>query len=335
MRRFNVLRCVPILVAALCATGCGAEQSGVASTTIPPKTSVTTLSGARPTKTWVFVSDPGTSQLFVYDLPKLHLVQIVTGFTQPLGECSDNKGDVWVTDGSAKTIYKLLHSGKVVDQLSDTSGYPDGCAWDPKTGNLAVTNILGGNSQSGAVLVYHRASGTPNVYYNRKQWYYNFAGYDDSGNLFFDGRDVRGKFILSELAVDANQAKTETISGGQLYEPGMVEWDSASNELVVGDQSCSNQQASCVYRMTIRKSAAAIVGMTPLQNSSGGAVCDLIQGVLWKNAVVGSDFNICGSKSSATYVWPYPTGGLPSSSKAGDASQPFGAAISTASGDDR
>lgn len=294
-----------------------------------------TKPGVRPTKTWIFVSDPGTSQIFVYDFPKLHLVEILNGFTQPLGECSDNKGNVWVTDGAAKMIHKLLHSGKVAQQLSDASGYPYGCAWDSKTGNLAVTNILSTGSQPGVLLVYHKASGTPNLYSNPKQWYYSFAGYDDLGDLFFDGLDVHGKFILSELAVDANQPNTLTISGGRLYNPGMVEWDSASNELVVGDQTCDNQQVSCIYRMTIAKKMASIVGKTMLQNASGGAVCDLIQGVLWKKSVVGSDFNICGSGPSATYVWPYPAGGSPGSTRAKEATQPFGAAISTASGESR
>jgi hypothetical protein len=259
-------------------------------------------------------------------------VQILTGFAQPQGECSDNKGDVWVTDGSGKTVYKLIHSGKVVQHLNDATGYPVGCAWDSKTGNLAVTNLFGSSTQSGAVLVYHKAAGTPNLYYNPKQWYYDFAGYDGSGNLFFDGRSPQGKFMLSVLAVNANQAKTVTISGGRLYNPGMVEWDSASHELLVGDQNCGNQQASCIYRMTVAKNAATIAGKTTLQNAAGGAVCDLIQGVLWKNNVVGSDYNFCGSGSSATYVWPYPAGGPPKSSNGRNQTQPFGAAISTVSG---
>lgn len=285
------------------------------------------------TTTWVFVSDPGTSQVYVYDLPKLQLVEIVTGFTQPQGECSDDKGDVWVTDGKSKTIYKLLHSGKIVGKLSDSYGYPDGCAWNPKNGNLAVTNLLGTTSGSGAVLVYHQASGTPNLYYNPKQYYYNFASYDGSGNLFFDGRTVGGKFVLSELAVNAGQAKTIAISGGRIYNPGTVDWDAASHELVVGDQSCANKTQSCIYRMTIATNKATIAGQTMLENASGGPVCDLIQGALWKRTIVGSDFNYCSSGPSSSYVWPYPGGGEPTSGNHKNVSQPFGAAISSASGE--
>lgn len=277
-------------------------------------------------KDWVFVSDPGTSEVYIYTLPELKLIEIVTGFTQPQGECADEKGDVWVTDGSGQTIYEVQHSGKIERHLSDTYGYPDGCAWNPKTGNLAVMNLLGVGSAPGAVLIYHHAAGTPNVYSNPNQFYYNFGSYDSAGNLFFDGRNANGKFVLSELSVNAGKAKSLFISGGKIYYPGLVQW--SSNDLNVGDQNCGNQTVSCVYRLTVSKAGGAIVGQIKLQNSGGGQVCDLIQGVIWKGHVVGSDFDLCGSLPSATYVWPYPGGGQPTAHNAQNDSEPFGAAIS-------
>ncbi len=281
---------------------------------------------------WVFVSDPASGQVYVYTLPTLKLIQIIQGFTQPLGECSDNKGDVWLTDGSARTIYKLLHSGRIDGRLSDTNGYPNACAWDPKTGSLAVMDQLGVSSHSGAVLIYHHASGVPNIYYNPKQFYYNFGGFDSAGNLFFDGRTAAGAFVLSELPVNASQAKTIRVSGGKIYTPGMVQWDAATDELVVGDQNCGNQPVSCIYQIKIGNDRGTIAGQTKLRYSSGGEVCDLVQGVLWKKSVVGSDNNLCGSRSSGTYGWPYPGGGPPTSQNVRYDSQPFGTAISSAPG---
>jgi hypothetical protein len=335
MKIFNALNKASIFFTVSVLAGCGAQQVAPSTSIVPNALTVHSAIAkhdGKPTKNWVFISDPGTSEVYIYDLPELKLVEIVTGFTQPQGECNDNKGDVWVADGSGKAIYKLEHSGKVLQTLSDTYGVPDGCAWDPKTGNLAVFNLLGTNSQSGEVLVYHKAYGTPNVYTNPKQYYYSFGGYDSSGDLFFDGRSVQNKFMLSELAVNASQAKSITVSGGKIYNPGMVQWDNSSHELLVGDQNCGNQTQSCVYRMTIAKLAGKIAGQTKLENSSGGEVCDLIQGVLWKNSIVGSDFDLCSSGSSATYVWPYPAGGQPSDEDAKNDTQPFGAAISSASG---
>jgi hypothetical protein len=331
MKRFDTRGSALILVGILTVAGCGGQQA-IGVSAIP---SANEKLSPQVSKNWVFVSDPGTSQVYVYELPTLKLIQIVTGFTQPQGECADNKGDVWVTDGSGEVIYKLLHSGKMVGTLSDTSGVPEGCAWDPKTGNLAVMNLLGKSSQSGAVLVYHHATGVPNVYTNPKQYNYDFGGYDGSGNLFFDGRTAQNKFILSELPVNASKAKTITVSGGRIYTPGMVQWDATTSQLVVGDQNCKNATVSCIYQLTIDMNAGTIRGQIELENGSGGQVCDLIQGVLWQKSVIGSDFDLCGSQASATYVWPYPAGGQPTAQNDRNDSEPFGAAVSSQTGGDQ
>ncbi len=322
---------VLILVGVLTVSGCGGQRA-IGVTAIP---GANAKLGPQLSKNWVFVSDPGTSQVYVYELPRLKLIQIVTGFTQPQGECADNKGDVWVTDGSGEVIYKLLHSGRTVRKLSDTYGVPEGCAWDPKTGNLAVMNLFGMTSQPGAVLVYRHATGVPNVYTNPKQYSYNFGGYDSSGNLFFDGRTTRNKFILSELPVNAYQAKTITISGGKIYTPGMVQWDAATSQLVVGDQNCKNATVSCIYQLAIANNAGTIKGQINLENASGGQACDVIQAVLWKKSIIGSDFDLCGSAASATYVWPYPGGGQPTAQNNRIDSEPFGTAVSDQMGGDQ
>lgn len=331
MKRIKLRRVLATALSALIVAGCGALQPNSVPESVVP---ASVNPAIKVTNDWVFVSDPGTAQVFVYTLPRLKLIEIATGFKQPQGECSDSAGNVWVTDGSAKTIYELQHSGKIVRQLSDTSGNPIGCAWDPKTGNLAVMNYLGSNSQGGAVLVYHNAKGVPNVYYNSKQFNYEFGGYDDASNLFFDGLNASGRFMLSELPAGATAAKTVAVSGGKIYAPGMVQWDGSTNDLVVGDQNCEKATVSCVYRMTIGKSEANITGQTMLENGSGGPICDMIQGTLWNKSLVGSDFDFCGSASSATYVWPYPQGGKPHDANAQNASQPFGAAISVRTTDD-
>lgn len=307
--------------------GCSGLQSQPATLAAPDSVGNPSFKAS---KAWVFVSDPGTSEVYIYTLPTLKLIEIVTGFTQPQGECSDNKGNVWVTDGTAQTIFEVEHSGSIGRRLSDTSGYPGGCAWNPKTGNLAVMNLLGTGSLPGAVLIYHHAAGVPNVYSNPKQFYYNFGWYDSAGNLFFDGRNASGKFMLSELPVNAVQAKSIAISGGKIYYPGLVQW--SSSYLAIGDQNCGNQTVSCIYRLTVSKTGAAIKGKIALENSTGGQLCDLIQGVIWQGHVVGSDSDFCGSVPSATYVWPYPGGGKPTAHNAHNDSTPFGAAISVVTG---
>lgn len=74
----------------------------------------------------LFVSDAGTGDVYLYNIPSLTIAARVTGFTQPQGECSDTGGDVWVTDTNAKVIYKLSHAGNLLSTLSDAEGYPLG-----------------------------------------------------------------------------------------------------------------------------------------------------------------------------------------------------------------
>jgi len=284
---------------------------------------------AKTTSPVLFVSDSGTADVYVYSLPALKLLATVTGFSQPQGECSDNKGDVWVTDASAQTIYELSHSGRLENELVDSSGYPAGCAWDSTTGNLAVMNIIGTGSTSGSVLIFTHASGAPKQYTNPEQFYYSFGGYDASGDLFVDGRraDEAG-FILSELPRAAASAHTVKLTDGTIYFPGMVQWNAAQGELIVGDQSCDNQYASCIYALTISGDTGKVGAKTSFENYSGSAICDLAQGVVFHNQVEGSDYDYCGSTTSATYVWSYPSGGTPLDYNNSTDSAPVGAAVS-------
>ena len=290
---------------------------------------------AKKKKQLLFVSDAGTGDVYMYAVPSLELVGTITGFSQPQGECSDSKGDVWITDTNAQTIYEVSHEGRFENKLSDPNAYPDGCAWNPKNGDIAVMNLFGLSGAPGSVLVYPHGTGVPTTYTNPKQYYYNFGGYDSSGNLYFDGRGEQGNFMLSKLAAGAKSAASLMVSGGKIYFPGMVQWQLSSGELLVGDQECGNASAACVYRLTLSGSSAHITGATKLANSSGGHVCDLVQGVVETNEILGSDYEFCGYSPSTTDVWPYPTGGKPSAQNATTDSVPVGAALSPARSSER
>ena len=276
----------------------------------------------------LFVSDSGTADVYIYSLPALKVVATITGFSQPQGLCSDEKGNVWIADTNSKVIYELSHHGRLENELTDTDGSPVACAWDATTGNLAVMNLFGTASNSGSVLVYAPGSQTPASYTNPAQYYYNFGGYDMNGNLFFDGRDANGGFMLSELRKGETSANTIALSGGSVDFPGMVEWNGAKHDLIVGDQSCGGGYQSCLYAVSVTSKGGRITGQTRLQNASGGQVCDFIQGVLFDNGVAGSDFDFCDSTPSLTALWPYPAGGAPTSYNEKTDSVPVGAAVS-------
>jgi hypothetical protein len=276
----------------------------------------------------LFVSDSGTADVYIYNISTLKLIGTVTGFAQPQGECSDNHGNVWVTDTNAQIIYKLSHQGSLENEITDTSGYPAACAWDRTTGNLAVMNLFDAGSLGGEVIIYTKGSVYSRSYTNPAQYFYNFGGYDAGGNLFFDGRDASGNFMLSELAKGAQKAVTIKLTGGTIYFPGTVQWNSTNGNLIVGDQSCGSVYVSCLYAVRISGTSGKITGEIRLKDYAGGQVCDLVQGVEYNGQLFGSDYDFCGYAASATYAWRYPAGGAPIRYNKATDSVPIGAAIS-------
>jgi hypothetical protein len=316
-----------IFAAALCScsqqTAIPAFRS-IGANAMPARAQAASLKNKR-----LFVSDAGSGSVYLYDVPSLKLVAILQGFSSPQGECANDKGDVWVADNRADEIYELSYGGRTENHLSDTTGHPVGCAWDSTTGNLAVTNYLGVESSSGAVLVYRHANGSPTAYTNHAQFSYGFAGYDTAGNLFFDGANAQGKFTLSELPSKGQTAHTIQVSGATIDSAGMVQWDPASNYLDVGDQNCGKTATSCLYQLQLSGKHATVVNKIALQNYAGSQVCDMVQGVIADGRLFGSDDDYCGYADSATYGWSYPAGGSPSKHLTKGVSKPIGATLAT------
>lgn len=313
----------PLVLALLALCACNAQTP-----LQPTVAGVSQSQSARPDRARnerLFVSESSTGQIYLYDVPALKLVTILQGFGRPQGECADNLGDVWVTDGMRDRIDKLDYAGKTLSHLSDTSGSPYSCAWDPKTGSLAVTNYSS-KSGAGSLLVYRNAVGRARIYRNPSQFYYYFAGYDPSGNLYFDGETRQNKFVLSELPLRAYYAHTIGITRGKIYIPGTVQWDSSSHYLDIGDQLCGGVSTSCLYEVEIARSKASLIDRISLRNYRGSKVCDVIQIAIANGDAYGSDNDYCSSASTATYDWSLPQGNPRTYVKKG-AATPFGAAI--------
>lgn len=275
----------------------------------------------------LFVSDSSTDDVYLYKLPTLKHVGTLTGFSQPQGECSDTKGNVWIANTGTQQVFEYSHEGVKENILTDSVGYPVGCAWDSTTGNLAVTNLYDISSSPGSVLVYSHASGSPIAYTNPSQILYYFDGYDTKGNLFFDGA-TSSSFVLSELPKGAATAHTVQIIGGTIYEPGTVDWYASGNYLIVGDQECGDQGHSCLYRLSIVHKAGTIQGKIKLDGYTGKTTCDVVEGTEWNNKFYGSEDGSCGSIASTTYIWPFPAGKNPSAYNNTLDSEAIGAAVS-------
>jgi hypothetical protein len=274
-----------------------------------------------------FASDSGTNDVYVYTMPAMALKGTLTGFSQPQGECADKAGNIWVTNTNAFQVVELSRSGSVMNTISDSYGYPIGCAIDPTNGAIAVADIVSKGSGAGQVLVYATPSSKPTVLTNPKQHYYYFVGYDPGGDLWVSGRTSKKAYILSGCG--ASSCGTIPLSGGTIYFPGAVMWDNVAGTWVVFDQSCGGTSAACSY--TVNGSGALGTPVTYL-NYDGVAVCDLIQATIaayGQKYVAGGDYEYCGGAASGFNRWSYPAGGTPTNYNASSALLPTGSAIST------
>ncbi|MGB6518983.1 MAG: hypothetical protein WBE79_10815 [Candidatus Cybelea sp.] len=274
-----------------------------------------------------FVTDLGSGDISVFSLPKFTLKGTLTGFSQPQGMCSDTSGNVYVANTGTQQIFEISRAGSIVNTYGDSYGYPVGCAVDPATGSLAVSDMFG-ISGSGQVLVFGKGSHTPAVFSNPAQYFYSFVGYGPNSALWTSGRTLYGDYIAS--ACGPSTCSTINLSGGTIYFPGPVQWDGKRGNWVLFDQTCDATSTTCSYPV----SASGVLGTaTTYDNYNGGGVCGMAQGVIAANNlnfVVGSDAS-CASSSAAIARWAYPAGGAPTNyaTFSSPYAVPGGVAIST------
>jgi hypothetical protein len=308
-------------VASLAACGYGSWPPPLASAGASERAASRMSPAAAAAKSLLYVSDAQSFDVYVYTFPDLKLAQRLTGFRRPQGECSDAKGDVWITDDQNEQILRYHHGGtRAVAVLSDPLGYPAGCAIDPHSGDLAVTNLFD-FSGGGGVLIYKKAAGTPRPYTNPNQYYYYLDGYDGKGNLYVSGKTSKNVYALSVLARGKDSMSTVSVSGPKIFVPGTVQWTGSS--LLLGDQHCDHTKTSCLYEATVSGTRARITRKVPLTGS-----CDVAQVAFEKGRIAGGDYWRCGPGGhNSTDVWAYPRGGRPIKAATG-IQAPVGAAIS-------
>ena len=239
----------------------------------------------------LYVSDDGANAVYVYAYPGATHAGKLTNLAQPAGLCTDARGDVWVVQSSSSKVSEFAHAAKTPITTLSVSGADSllGCAVDPTTGDLAVTDL--GNSKGGGSLwVFAHAQGTPKNYRDPKISFAYFDGYDLKGNLFVDGLDGSYAFKLAELP----RGKS-TLGDVSLYKtvgfPGGVHWD--GKYVAIGDQEYEGRHTSAIYQISVSGSHATTKGTTPLAGS-----CDVVQFTFGrtggkrggqKNQIIGPD----------------------------------------------
>ena len=154
--RFNRYALIIFAVALL--AGCGGSQPPIGAPGAMPQTSALATHADRG-KSWMLPEAKSEDLLYVtnyshvsvYTYPKGKLVGILNGFGSSVGECVDGKGDVFVTNTlhlgriPADRIVEYAHGGmKPIAELKTEHVGPVGCAFDPTTGDLAVSGFGNG-----------------------------------------------------------------------------------------------------------------------------------------------------------------------------------------------
>jgi hypothetical protein len=209
--------------------------------------------------------------------------------------CSDvlygyGKRTFWIVAAANQITEYKVRGTKPIKTLSVTVGSPSSCATDT-SGDLAV-GILYDDSGSGGgdIVIFKNASGTGTVYTTPLAREY-FDGYDNNGNLFFDGFTPSSRFALLELPKGSSRVETITTSNVVNF-PGSVQWD--GTYLTVVDQDTAE-----MYQYTVSGTTATLKGTVSLSGSS-----DCAQTWIAKRVVYCGD---AGNEDGEVYN--YPAGG--------------------------
>jgi hypothetical protein len=317
----KLLTLVPLAaVAALDSSGCTSTNAlpGISQATTTPQTAESWIDAKAAPATLLYVSDAGTGTVGVYAFPKGRKVGMLKGFTQPMGECVDLGGNLYVTDQAAMKIYEFAHGKSQPIQTMDTSPYaPYGCAANlhggAQTGYFAHINMPDANDPAGSVTILGAGHGAGQL--SMRQFSsIGFICYDqhpESAILWVDGLDQSGVFQMADFA--PHRKKFDVVPfPNVLQAPGDVWWD--GKNLDVADQD-GPSGTTAISQYADAGHQISLVGTVSLSEQ----VTQFVTGSSLLVATVGSKHEVG--------FWNYPTGGKPTKTILGF-SNPFGVAIS-------
>ncbi|MGA8575783.1 MAG: hypothetical protein WB609_08915 [Candidatus Cybelea sp.] len=259
------------------------------------------------------MADRTTGSVYVRALPGGALVQTLSGFLEPYGDCTDTKGDVYITDYGTRVIREYAHGAANPIRILTERYRPWSCAVDPLTGDLAAANATNEGSR-GIVAIYSSAKGRP-VYRFRKGLSFFYCAYDSQGNLFLDGLGPSGTSDVGLVELRKGQSAFTTIALNQSFTSiGGLAW--RGTQMAVGDP-----KSQIIYSFKMSGQKGVKTGGTLLTGS----------GELGAFSIANNDVYVPAEikeYQGVVRVYHYPAGGRPYSTWFGFA-LPTGVAVST------
>ena len=288
-----------IALAAAMLSGCG----GSAPPLNAPVGAVSSIRADAGARNLLYASTLGDEPVYVYTYPGGKMVGILPGPIGPRGMCVDRASDIFIPfiyiPGG---IYEFAHGGGTpIAYLGFPYDYENGCSIDPTTGNLAVA---GGPDFYAALVIYRyegkRGWGFARSYSLPSMSNSTYCGYDNRGDLFVDGKDSSGAFVLAELPKGGKTFTTISVSQS-IKGPGQVQWD--GKHLAIGDTGVS---PSVIYQFDVSSSTATEVGSTTLRDSTMVEQFWIQRG----NVIAPDPKRSCGgSQTGCIAIYRYPAGG--------------------------
>jgi hypothetical protein len=267
----------------------------------------------------LYISD-GNGEVTVYRYWHRTLAGILTGFTQPMGQCVDKRNDVYITDYGAQQIGEYAHGDDRRLRTIPTAPYsPYGCSVDFVTGDLAVAEIQTNSSKQGNIAIYPVASGQPTYYGDPNISKFYGLAYDSGGNLFTVGQAGRynGFAWMAHGGTKLIDVKVPLNGGTQWYDASGVQWDGKYFAIDSGD---------ILYLYAVFKGQAFYAGYVYVDICCSGV------GPFW---VYDADPSRQGTQlvgayesSGGVFYWHYPAGGDSYAEISHGIDQPSGLTIS-------
>jgi hypothetical protein len=294
---------ISLVIVAL--AGCSAQQTTLGAAGLPASDNAG-AHGAR-AGTWmrpdakrsdlIYAAD-FSGNVHVYTFPALKPAGELTGVSvDVLGLCSDAKGHVFVPEGSGSggEVLEFDHGGTVPIATISDPYRPQECAVDPRTGNLAVTNVEG--SYAADVAVYANLKKAPTLYRDPNIGFFWSVGYDDAGNLFADGQNSDQIRRFASLPKGANTF-TDISVDGSLQLCFAVQWDGSH---ITFAKMPFRDGTVRIDRLQVTGSSGTIVGTTKLSSFT--------KHFDGQTAIFGdSVVQPYSRKLDRLGIWPYPGG---------------------------
>lgn len=253
----------------------------------------------------LYVSDDTAGTVYIYSFPWAKLEGKITNLAGPSSICADDAGHVWILESQTSKIVEYDHGGtKPIATLQDPGYWPNDCAVDPVSGDLAVANVFMANapgSSPGNLVVYKKAKGKPHAFTTAAMDNEMYVTYDSHGNLFVDGFAAYNNFALAELTAGSKSLTPitidQSISSGDTAD---VKWD--GKYLAIGDSS-----VNALYRISVKGTHGKRVGTSILDGVTSGYLAHICFPRFMRKT--GEAARVVVPNNTAVGYWAYPAGG--------------------------